>query len=660
MGITVGVDTGGTFTDFIFRDQMGWRAFKVPSTPADPAEAVLSGLAEIEAGGNAIGEVVHGTTVATNAALQGRGARVAFVTTQGFRDLLNLGRQARRELYDLDQEGLPPLVARKLCFEVRERLSAAGEVLRAPGEQELHSLGQALRRAGAEAVAVCLLFSFLDPSHERRVREALAGTGLPVTISSDVLPQHREYERAVATVLNASVTPLMTGYLERLERALGSVRLRIMQSSGGCARAELAARMPIHTLLSGPAGGVVAGAWTARAMGAERLVTFDMGGTSTDVATYEGAFRVTQSATIGEWPLPVPVLDIHTVGAGGGSLAYRDAGGALAVGPQSAGADPGPAAYGRGRQPTVTDAHLALGWLDPARVAGGRVRPSEELAREAIARMARSLELDELSAAEGVARVAETHMAGALWRITAERGRDPRQFALVAFGGAGPLHAASLAATLSLGRVIVPPAPGAFSAFGMAVSDVTRHAVRGLARRGRAIGRLELERFLAELALENRRELELDASEGLDSAELSARYAGQSHELAVPYPGGPDGLDRAVASFHAEHKRLFGHADPSRPVELVAAGLRTTLARGVAEVPGPPRGSSDPSRAATGTRRIRWRGWVEATVFARERLLAGARIAGPALVTEETSTTLVPPGFTASVHPSGCLELTRT
>ncbi|MBI3894179.1 MAG: hydantoinase/oxoprolinase family protein, partial [Candidatus Wallbacteria bacterium] len=440
MARTVGIDTGGTFTDFIFRDEQGWRAFKLPSTPADPARAVLEGLGELAAAGETVTEIVHGSTVATNAALEGRGARVAFVTTEGFRDLLALGRQARPSLYDLTQHAPAPLVDERLCLEARERIGADGAVVLPLDLQQARTLPAVIAAGNAEAIAVCLLFSFLAPEHERALRDILAPTGLPVTLSCDVLPEHREYERAVATVLNASMIPVMQGYLSRLLAALSGRQLRIMQSSGGCAGAELAARMPIHTLLSGPAGGVVAGAWAARATGQDHVVTFDMGGTSTDVSAYEGSCRVTGLAELGGRPLPVPVLDIHTVGAGGGSIARRDAGGALAVGPQSAGADPGPAAYGRGSLPTVTDAHLVLGWLDPGRVAGGRVRPSPELALESMERLGRDFDLDAMAVAEGVARVAETNMAGALWRITAERGRDPRHFALVAFGGAGPLH----------------------------------------------------------------------------------------------------------------------------------------------------------------------------------------------------------------------------
>lgn len=662
--LRVGVDTGGTFTDFVCDDGESWRAFKLPSTPASPARAVLDGLAEA---GDAR-EVVHGTTVATNAALEGRGARTAFVTTAGFRDLLALGRQARPSLYDLDQPPPPELVPRTLCFELAERVDAEGNVLRAPTAAALRSLARRVAASGADAVAVCLLFSFLRADHELAAREAMADLRLPISLSHEVLPRHREFERAVATVLNAGVTPVMAGYLRELEARLGGVTLRIMQSSGGACRPGLAARFPVHTLLSGPAGGAVAGMWAARLLGLKAVLTFDMGGTSTDVAALEGGLRMTSESSVGAWPLPVPALDIHTVGAGGGSVAFRDTGGALRVGPRSAGAEPGPACYGRTDEPTVTDAHLALGWLDPSCIAGGRVRPQVALAEEALRRLGNSLGLETLQAAEGVVRVAETSMAGALWRITCERGRDPRQFALVAFGGAGPLHACALAEKLAIPLVVVPPVPGAFSAFGMLASDLVRHATRGLARRGHAVTVEELRATLARLSAENRAELELPAgAPALEQPELLLRYAGQSYEVTVPLvwpseepPAAVQAvsvLATSIASFHTEHARLYGHSAPDRQVELVGVGLRTSVPGTPPSLGRPPAARRGP--AAPERRRVWLGGWREAAFVRRSELPADCRLEGPAVVLEDTATTLVPPGWCATVHPSGCLLLGR-
>ncbi len=644
------VDTGGTFTDFVVADPAGWRAFKIPSTPADPARAVLQGLSEL----TNLTDLVHGSTVATNAVLEGKTARTALVTTRGFRDLLFLGRQARPSLYDLDQTRSPRLAPDRLCFEVAERLAADGQVLRELDTAGLNRILSHLRSRKAEAVAVCFLFSFLRNRHEKAAGKILAASGLPVSLSSDVLPQQREYERAVATLLNASLTPVMKGYLQRLRQGLGKTSLRIMQSSGGSIQPGHAARFPIHTVLSGPAGGLVGGTWAARALGLSRVITFDMGGTSTDVAAFEGKPDLTTEARLLDRPLSIPVLDIHTVGAGGGSIARQDPGGALRVGPISAGAEPGPACYGRGQLPTVTDAHLVLGWIDPDRMAGGRVRASRDAALEAVSRLASRLNLSPLKLAEGIVQVAEASMTGAIWRITCERGRDPRQFGLISFGGAGPLHACSLAEQLRIPQVIIPPVPGAFSAFGMLQSDTVIHSRKAVLRRG-GCREGDLIRAAADLGKRNRREIgSIGSALLLEEPELQIRYRGQSYELTIP------GLDlrQCAASFHLAHQQLYGHSDPNREIEVVSVGLRSSLPSRAAGSHPVPAGSGKASDARIGDRRIWWNGWKQAAYLERDRLPAGCRIKGPAILVEETSTCLIPPGRTGQVDPSGCIVIT--
>lgn len=660
-GQRVGVDTGGTFTDFVVPGESTWSAFKLLSTPDDPARAVLAGLSEVPG----TPSVVHGTTVATNATLEGNAARVAFVTTGGFEDLLLLGRQARPSLYDLDQAPRPTLVRGEDCHGIPERVAADGSIEVPLDLEAVDALRDELAASGTEAVAVCLLFSFLEPRHERALARALAPLDLPLSISSEVLPQHREFERAVATVRNVALIPIMEGYLQRLEKGLSGRDLAIMQSSGGSITPSHARRFPVLTLLSGPAGGVVAGAWASKAAQAPRIITFDMGGTSTDVATYEGALPMTREGEMAGHPLAVPMLDIHTVGAGGGSIAYRDAGGALRVGPRSAGAAPGPACYGRGTEPTVTDAHLCLGWLDPDHIAGGRVKASPEMALRSMEELARRLSLEPLELAEGIVRVAEANMAGALRRITTQRGKDPRHFSLLSFGGGGPLHACSLARELGIPQVIIPPLPGAFSAFGMVCADTVRQTSRGLLRRGRQVTEAAIQAALLEMSRENRRELlgDPDALPPEETGEcltelpeLELRYRGQSYEIAVPYSN----LDETVARFHEEHDRLHGHCDPSSPVETVSARLRTALSR--SDGPDPQSFGSATCLGAGDSlidrRKIYWNGWHEASFHDRRLLTPATPITGPAVILEDTSTTLIPPSFTVRLHPSGCLILT--
>src|ERR1041384_7733362 len=494
----VGIDTGGTFTDFVYEAAGTINVFKVASTPDDPSRAIAQGLQRIaKESGTELSEIeiVHGTTVGTNALLQRRGARVALVTTAGFEDVIEIGRQARPELYNLNAIKPPPLVPSELRFGVKERVAANGEVLEPLHNEALGRLVEHVQASGCESIAVSLLFSFVDPRHEMAIARALESFGVPLSISHQVLPEYREFERTATVCVNAYLQPLMGSYLTRLSGYAGLrpasardarvPRLRVMQSSGGSISAEAAAQEPVRTILSGPAGGVVGALHAARIAGITNIITFDMGGTSTDVALCDReGMRLTNESIVAGLPVAIPMMDIHTVGAGGGSIARVDEGGSLRVGPESAGASPGPACYGRSLLPTVTDAHAVLGHFGGAGLLGGEFKLDEQRAREAMVKLA-----DDLSrvsgkrtsikaAARGVLAVANTNMERALRRISVERGHDPRQFALLPFGGAGGLHAVDLARALRIPTVIVPSAAGALSAIGVLAADVVKDQSR--------------------------------------------------------------------------------------------------------------------------------------------------------------------------------------
>ncbi|MEJ2758804.1 MAG: hydantoinase/oxoprolinase family protein, partial [Anaerolineales bacterium] len=470
----IGVDIGGTFTDFVVYDpdSKDIRSFKLLSTPHNPPEAMLAGLAQIAADGKR--QIIHGSTIATNALLEGKGAPTALVTTKGFRDVLQIGRQNRPSLYDWTAAPPPPLAPRRWRFEVDERVSHLGEVLTPLDASALSALAETLKATGVESVAVSLLFSFLHPAHEEAIQTALEDAGLFVSISSQVLPTFREYERTSTTVTNAYVSPVMDKYLAELEASLGDDDLQVMQSNGGSIRPDEARKHAVRCILSGPAGGAVGAQAIARQTGFDKLLTFDMGGTSTDVALIDGDIHVTTEADVGGYPIGIPIINIHTVGSGGGSIAHIDAGGALRVGPESAGANPGPACYGRGSLPTVTDANLVLGRLRPDYFLGGKMSLDKDAAFRAVGELGDRLRLDAAQTALGIVQVANAHMERALRVISVERGKDPRQFALLSFGGAGGLHAADLARSLGIPQVLIPPQAATFSAFGMIMADVIK------------------------------------------------------------------------------------------------------------------------------------------------------------------------------------------
>jgi N-methylhydantoinase A len=603
----VGIDTGGTFTDFT----TGERVLKVRSTPRDPAQAFLDGLRALGLGGPL--RLVHGTTVGTNALLTKRYARTAFVTTEGVEDLLEIGRQDRRDLYAILPRRHDPLVAREDRFGVRERLRADGSV---DTPLEPGDLVERVRASGAEAVAVCLLHAYRNPAHERAVGAALAALGLPVSLSHAVANEFREFERAATTVANAALMPVLGPYLRRLERELSLHSLEVLQSNGGTATAAEAADLPVRTILSGPAGGVVATADLLRRHGVAEGVSFDMGGTSTDVALIRGGMGgVLPEFRLEGLPLRVPVLDVHTVGAGGGSLARIDALGALRVGPESAGADPGPACYGAGDRPTVTDAHVVLGNLAEEDLLAGTLRLDAARARRAVGDLA-----------EGILRVADATMERALRAVTVRRGVDPRPCTLVAFGGAGPLHACALADALGMRDILVPRDPGAFSAHGMRSADRRRDFVRTVLLDAREVaGRLE--EFFSPLR----------HPAALEVRTADARYKGQSHEIAVTADG------RLIDSFHAAHERAFGYCDRTRAVEVTNLRL-AAIDPAPRRAPLPPRPPSPPARRGPAR-------------MPRARLEGAVR--GPTVLTELTATTVVAPGWQARALADGTLHLTR-
>ncbi len=610
----IGIDSGGTFTDFVvLRDDGKLESFKLRSNPASPASVIVEGLNRIAA---KRAEVVHGSTVATNALLERKGAKTAFVTTHGFEDLIAIGRQNRPELYNLMPALAVPLVPRELCFGVHERILFDGTI---EHPLQIGNLARRIEESGAESVAICLLHSYQNDVHERLLLEALNGF---VCASCDISPEFREFERASTTVINAYVGPMMDRYLGELERK-SPHKVAIMQSNGGLLTASEARKHAVRTILSGPAGGIVGAVEIARLCGFQRALTFDMGGTSTDVALAGLEPRLTTEARIDNFPVRVPMLDIHTVGAGGGSIARVDAGGSLRVGPESAGAWPGPACYGVGEDATVTDAHVVLGRIAADQLVGGAMHLDAERAGRAVARVAAELGLDMVSAAAAILRVANSNMERAIRAVSVKRGEDPREFPLVAFGGCGGLHACEIARELGVRTVIVPRMAGALSALGMLLADRTRDYSIG------ALGASDYEaRF---------RKLEKRAAKDVRGALLErfadVRYAGQSYELIVPWGG----------DFHREHQRVYGYSDSKRATQIVTLRVRATVRVDKFSL-----GVSSRLRKFGEVRRV----WIDG----RWREL-GSSSHGPALIADYGSTTLVPDGWSIRQDASGSLIL---
>ena len=716
----IAIDTGGTFTDCVWIDHGRLRMLKVFSTPADPSQAIVEALRKI-LGAPRLASfarrrnpeielvLLHGTTVGTNTLLERKGARTALVTTAGFEDAIEIGRQARPKLYDFFFDRVEPLVPKDLRFGVDERTACDGEILTAPAPEELQSLAREIATKQPQAIAVCLLFSFANPHNELAIASALKPLGVPLSISHQVHPEFREYERTSTVVINAYLQPTLQKYLENLERraqqlaeespegntivrdtveerpfraaksgpnntrALAPVasRIFVMQSSGGITALSAAAREPVRTVLSGPAGGVVGAAASARRSGFERIIAFDMGGTSTDVSLVEGEIKLATDARIASLPVSVPMLDIHTVGAGGGSLARFDAAGVLRVGPESAGADPGPICYGRGTQPTVTDANLLLGRLQPNRFLGGDfildLERTRRITQEWLTRNKSTLSLEKFAA--GAIRVVNATMEKAIRVVSIERGRDPRDFALVAFGGAGGLHACALADALSIPRVIVPALPGALSAYGILMSDVVKDSSRTvLWRVSGAVPMARLKEQFSILEDQTKRDFRQEGWTGKITYQQSIdmRYRGQGYELNIPV------TKNLLRDFEKEHERRYGYIHANREVELVTLRLRAIVkcerpaASNILVGTGTPASLSrakprDPGRArlgsfsATEALVLFDSKKVKTKIYSRGELQPGKRYRGPAIITEYSATTVAPPGKRFNIDQSSNL-----
>ena len=639
----IAIDTGGTFTDCVYFQDGRLKVLKIFSTPSDPGQAVLEALRRIEARGEVL--VRHGTTVGTNAMIERKGARVAFVTTAGFEDTIAIGRQARARLYDWFQPAPDCLAPAHLRFGIEERVSAEGEVLLAPEEKKVQRLVERIRASDAGAVAISLLFSFANPVNEQAVSAALAEIGIPVSISHRVLPEFREYERASTVVANAYLSRIVGDYMKKLAGDVDREfhgRLDVMQSSGGTIPARLAAEEPVRTMLSGPAGGVMGAYRMARLAGFDRIIGFDMGGTSTDVCLVDaerGGPQLTSEAVISDVPIGVPMLDIHTAGAGGGSLARFDAGGMLRVGPESAGASPGPICFGRGEQVTATDANLILGRLDSESFLGGAVSLDRERALAYMEKARGSIASVEEFAA-GILRLVETSMEKAIRVISVERGYDPRDFTLVAFGGGGPLHACSLAHALRIPRVLVPALPGALSAVGILLAD----AVRDYSRTVMLGAHADLRDVFAELEERGRSEFEAEQLSGFSLRSLDLRYQGQGYELNVPFS--PNVLD----AFHKLHRLRYGFAKEEHEVEVVNVRVRMVARSESFDPVRRPIVRGDGQEALTGHRPVFFHGEPHSTpVYNRGALVPGDSFSGPAIITEYSSATILPPGDTLRV-----------
>jgi N-methylhydantoinase A len=677
--IRIAIDTGGTFTDCVWLERGRLRMLKVFSTPADPSQAIIEALHKIlgEQKGNRELVLLHGTTVGTNTLLERKGARTALVTTAGFEDAIEIGRQARPKLYDFFFDRIEPLVPKDLRFGLNERTAADSEILTTPTPQELRALAEQLAAAKPESIAISFLFSFANPKNELAAAKALGSLAVPLSISHQILPEFREYERTSTVVINAYLQPVMQSYLENLERRAGELveerrfsaaksgekigalapaatrsRIFVMQSSGGITALSTAAHEPVRTVLSGPAGGVIGALTTARASGFDHIIAFDMGGTSTDVSLVENEIKTATDAQIAGLPVAVPMLDIHTVGAGGGSLARFDAAGVLRVGPESAGANPGPICYGRGLQPTVTDANLLLGRLQPTRFLGGDftldLDRTRRITQEWLKKQNSILSLEKFAA--GVIRVVNATMEKAIRVVSIERGRDPRHFALVAFGGAGGLHACALAEALSIPQVIVPAFPGALSALGILASDVVKDYSRTVL--WRVSKKIPAERLRSEFAtLEKtaaadfRRESWPDKAHYHRSVDL--RYRGQGYELNLPY------TKTLLRDFEAEHRRRYGYSHPTREIELVTLRLRAIVKSPQLQIKKDHVGTGTlarPGRAKLGRPSslkapVQFEGRKQETkIYSRDDLRPAHKYSGPAIITEYSAITVIPPG----------------
>jgi N-methylhydantoinase A len=677
--VQIGVDIGGTFTDIVALDHAGRLALtKVPSTPKDLLEGIAAAVTQVLALAGArpadVERFIHGTTVATNAILEQKGAVTAVLTTEGFEDVLELGRMKRSRMYDLAMDPEVPtfLAPRRRRLGVRERLDARGQVLVPLDEDSVRRAVRTLREQAVQAIAVCYLFSFVNPAHERRTREIIAEMApeISVSLSSDVDPTFREYERLCVTAFDAYLGPVVKRYLAGLAETLRGLGVPgvplIMRSRGGIVSAALAAQQPVTLFLSGPAGGVIGAAFAAERSGVRDFVSLDMGGTSNDVAMVrDGTPLLASEGAIGPYPVRTPMVDVNTIGAGGGSIAWIDAAGGLRVGPRSAGADPGPACYGRGGdEATVTDASVVLGYLNPARFAGGTLALDAAAAERAVAAVGRRLGVDAVTAAAGIHRVVNARMADQIRLVTIKRGYDPRQFSLVVLGGAGPVHGAALTAEMGMAEVLVPEAPGVLAAFGLLAAAIEHHHARTLQARTDVADLDAVNRCLAELDGAGRgrmREEGVAAEQVRVAYAADMRYVGQAYELEVPIvvPVTRERMPEILAAFHAVHERVYGYARTQQPVEFVNFRAVHTFPLQRPTLTPAARATGTLADARLGERRAYFGSFMPTTIYERARLPLGALLEGPAIVEQSDTTTVIPPGVTALVDDTGNLRLRR-
>tara|TARA_B100001123_G_scaffold14307_1_gene16275 strand:+ start:13 stop:2022 length:2010 start_codon:yes stop_codon:yes gene_type:complete len=663
----LGIDVGGTFTDFVLVEDNQLSIHKIPSSPASPEKSIITGMKELNP--SKMATIAHGSTVATNALLERKGAKTALVITKGFEDIIEIGRQARPDLFDLQQDKPDTLVNAENRFGIEERMDHEGNVVSELTDMAIQTLVKSVNNADIDAVSVSLLFSFLNPAHEQILKNALSKIEpkLYISISSEVLPEFREFERTSTVTVNSYVGPAVARYMANLTKSLGGKGIRIMQSSGGSISAELASQQPVRTILSGPAGGVVGARYISSLAGFDHIITFDMGGTSTDVSLCPNRIQETTNYTIGGQPVSVPMIDIHTVGAGGGSIASMDSGGALNVGPESAGANPGPACYGSGTNTTVTDANLLLGRMHPDHFLGGKMMLDIQNSEDSIKPLAQKMGVTQLQAAEGIIRVVNSNMERAIRSISLERGFDPRDFTLVPFGGAGPLHACDLAKELRIPRILVPAYPGVLSALGIAVADVVKDYSQTVMLRG-VIQKSDLEEVFKSMQEQGRAEM-LD--QGIVEGQLQprkmldVRYVGQSFELTIECPTTSDDFtDRVSEAFNTEHERRFGYKDPQSAIEIVNARLKM-IAQGDPYQPEAVHLSSKTplQEAILDQDEVIFYGESHTTtMYDRSKLLPGNMIEGPAIVFQLDSTTVIPPDWhgTLDVYSNLILSLKKT
>lgn len=650
--VKIGVDTGGTFTDFVIYINGEVEIKKIPSTPKNLSLAILEGINEFM-NDLQIPVIIHGTTVATNSLLERKGGRIALITTQGFEDILFIGRQTRQKLYSLRGEQRIPLLSRQRCFGLEERTSPFGKVEKKVTHSELRNVLDKVKKVKVDAVAVSLINSYANYENEKIIAKELKKRKILFSISTQILPEHREYERTATTAVNAYLMPVISRYLESLEAKLKKAELRIMQSNEGYISPTKAKSEPLRTALSGPAGGVVGAFHLTKTAGFQNVITFDMGGTSSDVSLIDGKIRRTNESMIGDFPLRIPIIDIHTVGAGGGSLAYVDKGGSLRVGPQSAGADPGPACYGYGNAPTVTDANLILGRLVPEFFLGGKMNIFAERSCMALKNLTKKINKSLLETAYGIIEIANANMEKAIRVISIERGFDPRDFSLFSFGGAGGMHAVDIASNLKMPKVIIPKNAGVLSALGLLLADSIKDHSKSILKSAENINERELQKHFHELSQKGLKDMQED---GFTKDEIrfypliDLRYSGQSYEITIPYRAKTSHNFSFISDFHKAHQKLYSYHHEQKSVEIVNIRIKTVGSGKKIKLKRYPLEGKSPDGAFQKKQSIHYGGkkW-HASIYDRSRLKSGNKLKGPALIVDGESTTLLPPSYILEV-----------